>query len=450
MKLARACAQFAIYLVPAVAIGLAFALLLIGRGRVGLAARVYGGPPGLDGVVAWRVVAIARSVGVEVPLRGESLQLSVSDGSNPVIVRGVTDEDGAWEARLALGTQRGSMRVEVSTVGQKPRIIGLNQISPNIPAWQGSFKLDPLAVQGVSSGDLVISVSPARGMLAVPYPEDIVLEVRERSGGDPVRAASITLHGQGAVIEGSDRLVTDNQGRCRTRLHAIEHEARLEITALSTTGQEGKWSGALPVEPGAMWIDPAASREGQVRVLSPVERRQAYVTLLTQSSRLYCVRLALQSDSGGARGAIAIPKPPPHSWILISQDPPGRETDAVAWPVPDPDGHPRASATIRTPLVVDGTPMVEKAVRAQSLRTRVRALSVLGAAALIEAILLWWRARVSRRETEASMVGQPDLDEALKKSFASGPVFWMRMVIGSVLIALGFLSFALLTWIGTS
>ncbi|MBI5538160.1 MAG: hypothetical protein HY898_35890 [Deltaproteobacteria bacterium] len=442
--------QFSIYIVPGLAIGLACTLLLGGRARTGLGARVYGGPPGPDGVAAWRVVAVERALGVELPMRGTALRLVASDASSEVSAQGVTDEDGAWEARLPLGKTHGVMRVEVRTVAPQPRILGLNQFPIGIPTWQAAMHTDPLPVLGTVTGDLSLLVSPARGILTAPYPEDVLVQVLDRAKGDPVAAATVSVEGMGAAVDGPDKVTANDQGWARLRIHAVEHEAKLLITARSATGQQGSWSGVLPVMPGGLWIEPGPSRDGHVRILSPVGHRMAFVTLLTRSSRLFATGLKLEPDNGGARGSVDIPKPPRDSWILVSPDPPGRETEAVAWPVPGDDGLARPTIEIRTPLLVDGMPLAELAAKRQAMRTRVRAFSVLGIAALIEAALLWWRAIQERKDIEHTLAGQADLDDALKKSFSSGYAFWVRMMIAAALIALGFFSVALVTWIGTS
>jgi len=450
MTFAQRAVQLTIYLVPGLAIGLACTLLLGGRARTGLGARVYGGPPGPDGVAAWRVVAVERALGVELPLRGATLQLVASDASSEVSVQGVTGEDGAWEARLALGRTQGTVRVAVRTVGPQPRVIGLNQFPVGVPTWQQALHIDELPIHGTVTGDLALLVSPARGILTAPYPEDLLVQVRDRVRGEPVRAVTVSAQSMGAAVDGPDQVVTDDHGWARLRVHAVEHEARLQISARAPSGEQGTWTGVLPVMPGGLWIDPVSSRDGHVLVLSPVGHRQAYVTLLTRSSRLFSTSIKLEPDDGGARGSVDIPKPPQDAWILVSPDPPGRETEAVAWPVPAVDGTARPTAEIRTPLLVDGMPLAEKAAKLQALRTRVRAFTVLGIAALIEVALLWWRAIQERVDIEHTLEGQPDIGDALRASFSSGYKFWVRMMIATAIIALGFFSVALVTWIGTS
>jgi hypothetical protein len=449
MSAVQRTARYAMLVVPGVAIALACAMLLLTRTRSGTAARMFGGPPGPDGVAAWRVVAVERSLGVETPLRGANLQLVASDGARSWQAQGVTDDEGAWEARVALGTSLGSVRVEIRTTGPQPHVIGFNQMAIGVPAWQASFRTDPLPLPGQASGDLAISVSPSRGILAPPYPEELVVQVRDSHGAAPLSGVAVSAQGQGIAVDAAQPSITDAHGRARVLLHVVEHDAKLQLQARSPTGQQGSWTGGLPVMPGGMWVEPGPSAQGRIRIQSPVAHKYAYVTSLLRNARLFSTRVPLQPESGGATGAVDIPQPPADAWILISPDPPGWETEALAWPVPAPDGGARPSAELRTPLLLDGVPAAEHAVRAQALRTRARALTVLGLAALLEAALLWWRAMQARDELQALLAREPELDSSLRSSIDSGRAFWLRMMLGAAIIGFGFFGVALVTWLGT-
>jgi hypothetical protein len=442
----RRIAVAAMYVVPGVAIASACAILLFGRARTGLAARIYGGPPGPDGVAAWRVVAVERTYAIETPLRGVGVQLVAADGSREVSAQGVTDDEGAWEARVDVG-KAANMRLLVRTLGPQSRVIAAGQILVHSPSWQAALRLDPLPIPGQVTGQLSITISPARGILASPYPEEVVVQVRAR--GQPAADVRVSAGGQGLSIDGPESITTDHNGIARLRLRATDHDVHLNIQARAASGEQGEWSGQMPVMPGGLWLDPAASVEGRVLLQSPVAHRFAYVTSITRTARLSSQRIALKPDRGGAVGTAELAAPPRDGWILLSPDPPGREANAIGWPVPPSDGSPRASVELRTPLLVDGIPMAEQQMKRQSMRTRSRALTVLGLAAVLESALLWWRAKQEREEAEAAVAHQPDLGEALRSSLSSGAAFWMRMVIAMAIVAVGFFSVALVTWIGT-
>ena len=212
----------------------------------------------------------------------------------------------------------------------------------------------------------------------------------------------------------------------------------------------GSWSGLLPVIPGALWIDPRGAADGRVRISSPVGHHFAYLTTIGRSSRLHATRVELVSDESGALGETIIPRPPADGWLLVSPDPPGRESQALGWPViVDDSADPRPSLVMRTPLLLDGMPMAEREMKRQSLRTRVRALTVLGLGALLEAALIWLRVQKLQDEVDAALRALPEDAPELGPVLSGGKGFWIRLFVACVLVGLGFFAVALITWLGT-
>ncbi len=439
----------AIYVVPGCTILLTAALLLHGRVRSGPAARIYGGPPGPDSIAAWRVCAVDRAVGVELPIRHSPIAVVLHIGSRRIALDAVTDDEGAAEVRIPLGSPAESAQVEVLLAGPEPRMLCAGRVPLSVPAWAASQHADPLPIPGSAEGSLAVSVSPMRGSFAAPYPDKVSIRVIDPTSLLPVSGVAVSIKGQGMAWDGPPSATTDDQGRVRLGLRPLDHEVRLEVLA-TAPGRQGRWTGLLPVVPGALWLDPRGAADGRLRISSPVGHRFAYVTTVDRSSRLHATRIPLTPDEGGAFGEASIPTPPRGAWLLLSPDPPGRETPSVAWPVLAPDSaDPRPSLRMRTPLLVDGMPMAERLMKRQSLRTRVRALSVLGLGALLEAALMWLRARQLQDEVDRALAAMPDAEPDLAVTMRGGKGFWLRMVVACALAGLAFFAVALVTWLGT-
>jgi hypothetical protein len=177
------------------------------------------------------------------------------------------------------------------------------------------------------------------------------------------------------------------------RMHAID--ADIEIAA---TGRSATWRGILPVVPGAIWLDPAPLATGKVRVVAPVLREFAYATLATENARLWGGIIPLSVDARGfAAGEIdwpgAVHPMGPRGlpsdealWLTLASDPLASGAGTVGWPVPS--DRIRDERPFRDLLLLDGMPAAEK--RDQDRRYRARGLSAvaLGAAAVLEGVLL--------------------------------------------------------------
>jgi hypothetical protein len=227
----------------------------------------------------------------------------------------------------------------------------------------------------------------------------------------------------------------------------------MEIHAVAPSGETGSFECAVPARTGALWIDPDKLVNGTVFVASPVRHRQAFLTFFTQHARLLGTRIDLESDGiGGATGSMLLPPMPNEpAWVLVSPDPPGAggEEDVTAWPIPrSDDPRPTEAAHLSTPLLADGMPQALAASKDRAHMGRLRAMLILVAAALIESSLLWLRARQAKRELQELLTSHADADEALSRALLGGSQFWIRMLIASLLVALGFGALAFVTWVG--
>jgi hypothetical protein len=267
----------------------------------------------------------------------------------------------------------------------------------------------PARLVGHATGDLAIDVAARRGVFAAPFPDDLVVTVRD--GETPVQDARITLRTDAADLAGvppsrdperSLTLIASERGEVRFGVTPHMHTVAIDID-VTATDRAAAWHGLLPVVPGAIWLDPTSYANGSIQVVAPVPREVAYVTIATASARLWGGVIALHSGEtqGYSRGGIEWPKGirapeiGTHEpiWITLSSDPLQTSAGTVGWPVHRATWPVFPTAILderpfRDLLLLDGMPAAEK--RDQARRYRARALSAvaLGAAAVLEGILL--------------------------------------------------------------
>ncbi len=447
--------QIALHVVPGSAVVVAAALALVTRTPNPVGARLYGGPPDSNHVAAWRIVVLERDHGYYSALAGLHVRLAARAGSARTTAEGTTDDDGAWEARIALPDARAA-EVAVEVVAdpfEQPLVTATIPVRP--PAWQSSFRRMTKATAGEARGALRVSVTAARSAFAAGFPEDVCVHVVTADAAEPVAGAHVRVSGEGFSADPAGELVANANGDACLRVVPTHHLPAMQVVATTPSGLEGTWDGTLTVTPGSMWVDPWAVARGRLVVRSPVAHRAAYLTVFNERSRLLATKVKLDRDRhGDAVGAIDTPPLPPGDvWVLASPDPQGEgmEGHHVAWPVQsgsiDLHAGVMPSATVRTPLLADGIPAVVAAVRADERIARMRILALLAAAALIEAVLLFIRSRMARQELEALLSSHADIDEALLHTIAGGARFWLKLVIAAVLIAALLGALALVVWI---
>ena len=451
--------HLAMYALPGIAVIAVVVSSWFARTGDTMAARIYGGPPGPDRVLSWRVVLQRRDRGYYDPVPNIPLVVRVLAGDQSAQTEGVTDDEGAWEVRLPLPPGACSTLSVIAHRRDDPRPLATGDV-PVAPAlWSQSFGRVDALLSGRRSGDLRIEVAALRGIMAAPFPDQILIRVSRPADAADVANASISLSAQGVDLPKDTNLRTDAFGRLLLRLTPTFHSPTIEIRATDEAGVQGAFEGVLPVQAGALWLDPDALARGRIEVASPVGHRHAYITVFNRNARLFATRLDMTADAdGGARGGIALPPLPDGDlWLLTSPDPQGQgvEAQTVAWPLTlgtrdEPRPSARDGARVLTPLLLDGVPTMTANLRSDAVAGRFRAMLILAAAALLESVLLAWRARQARRELELLLASHADIDEALTKAMLGGSRFWIKLVIAALVIAVGFTAMALVTWLGAA
>ena len=436
--------------IPAVAVASVMLSSLLAGMPNTVAARIYGGPPGHDGTIAWRVVASWRDRGSYVPLAQQQLSIQSHDA---LLAVGTTDNEGAWEARIPLhslpsATDPLDITVRCHNGKNSGDVLLQAPIALYPPAWSTSIRRLSHRIEGRRTGPLQVDVSLMRGTIAATFPERAV--VRVTSNSTPIPGARVVLTGDGVSFQPSHTLSTNAQGRAEVTLVAPLPSSTIEVQATDASGQSGTFEGVLPVRAGAFWIDPDRLVQNTIAVTSPVGHPYAYVTVFDEHARLFGARLSLTRDAfGGATATMPLPSRA-HSWILAIPDPPGAEIErqSLAWPVITSPDEPAEATHVSTPMLADGMPAAIAASKERRHAHRLRALLILTAAAMIETGLIGLRSRNARQQIKQLLASDVEIEISVSRTVVGGFRFWLMMLIATSLIAVAFGILAFVTWWG--
>jgi hypothetical protein len=433
---------FALPVVAVLVIG--FALFGVGAPRPYSGVRVFGGPTEAATVLSWRVAVVERFGEVEQPAAGQKLELELqlADGRKAQWV-GEVDALGMCAPRVLFGTPGVGGRLAVSARAVShagSESLGSGRVELRIDAWQKRAARVGGWSTGSAKGDLAIRVALARGVLAVPFAEKLLIEVRDARGA--VRGAALDLEPEGLDLVGAAaKLVTDQQGRAETSVAAREHNVALRVRAKATDGRSGEWYAMLYVVPGALSADLV---QDELRILSPIQRDDAFYALIDENGRLAGGPVKLEPDGRG--GAVALldlpPLPSGPIWAVVSGEPELDSGSTVGWPLrPKGPGEPLATLTIPDQLLLDTLPQgfardAERRKYARWLAGVFTALSVALAYALLAS-----RARAAQAALEAHLARAGAGLEGVERAAGRGLGLWL--VIAALCLALGFTIVAL-------
>jgi hypothetical protein len=396
--------------VPSIAMTVVgFALFGPGSTRPFDGGQIWGGPVVGRRRLTLRVAVIERLHGVDSMHAIGDLLVRVRDGDGaPAAVRCTTRSDATCDVVLDFDHEtRGPLLATVSTENELEPLAAGEIAAPS--EWGGATR--PARLIGQSRGDLEVALYARRGIFAAPFRDELVAEVKRN--GAPVPGARITFRADAAELDGglpdgSARVVADASGGAVIGLKPLTHTLEVSATAEGPAAATGTFDGILPVVAGAMWLDPAAALAGTLRVVSPVPRELAYLSLATASERLWGGTVPLHVDSlGFASGAIDWPAEASDArspvWLTLSSDPRGSGAGTVGWPLArrgtDPQPSARDERAFRDKLLLDGMPLAEQRDGARRRRARTLSAVALGAAAVLEGILL---ADTTRQKGERS------------------------------------------------
>jgi hypothetical protein len=439
-----------LFTLPVVAVlVIAFALFGVGAPRPYGGIRVFGGPTEGVTVLAWRVAVIERLGEVEQPaaINELELELTLGDGRK-AMWRGDLDALGMCAPRVELGARvarvaGAPIAVTARAVsGETSEPLGGGRVELGIATWRERARRIGGFIASAPKGDLVIRAALSRGVLAVPFVEQLLIEVRDARG--PVAGVGLELDPEGLDFgSGVTRLalVTDARGRAEARVAPREHNVALRIRAKAADGRTGEWYSMPYVVPGALHAELV---QGKLRILSPILRDVAFYALINENGRLAGGPVKLEPDGRG--GAVALFEPPPLPagplWAVVSAEPELDSGGTVGWPLrPDPSGEPRETLTIPDQLLLDTVP--QGFARDSERRKRARWLA--GVFTALSAALAWAllisRARAAQAALEQHFARAGEGLEGVER--AAGRGLGLGLLIAALCLGLGFTIVAL-------
>lgn len=268
-------------------------------------------------------------------------------------------------------------------------------------------------LEGKVDGPLSLRVGLVQGVVAVPFPASLVVEVRR--DGAPVVGHWVSPPGvQGGKIN-EVASITDEDGYARFTVIPEQHVIELSVVIpgpIEAPVEVSSWFGHLPVVAGALHGE---IREGRLWVSSPIERSWAYVdfysaaepeqapnardhTTVDASAPLqtWATNVRLRRDNDWFTGFVDLPDAARVPGFAVTSSEPDLQSMAlVGWPVgvtlPTP------TLDVRSPLLFDGLERARRAVTAR--RHAVKGYGSLAAllGALCEGACLLLLGRATRR-----------------------------------------------------
>ena len=459
MTVSAATERVAIVLTPALALLIVAGALRLGAGGRVRGARLHGRGPGHGrSGLALQLQVIAEEGGVPEALGGVAISMSGTAHGTTATWDGSTNADGIAEAWLALPGVTWGDAVHVRATAAD----GGTLVEGAIP-WPGPSPaaevLTQPAMPARRSGELWIDVFLPDGKLVPGFSERAIVSVKSALDGSGIDGASLTfLPEPGLSVEPTSSR-TANGGTCEVRLTAEFLLANLAIEGSARTGPmlaRATWVGALPVAPGAAGVELARVIPRGTRwpldLVVPLATRRLYVEVDDPWGRDFGAALDIVPAEEGGSASLMLPALSPGTyWLVTSSDARGAErldgsTMARSFTVASGPGDatpgmpPRAAPFVRT-LELDGLALPRRRARERRNQGLAIALAALGAAAVLEVVLLLRaahaaRGRLSRLVAAVDAVGKDAEGAALSPDGSRGVVVLiLATLLGLALIA---------------
>lgn len=401
----------------------ALLMLVIGGAQPILGVRLWGGAIAPEsGRASFRVLLAERERGFESAAAGRRIRiLAWTAEGERAAWEGVTGPDGSAEASL-LWEGHARLPITVRVEDDEGEILGEAELPTRLDDW-GPGQSFPSKLRGRVEGELSISAALVRGVLAPPFREEAVVELRE--GGAALAEARIEVSAEGALLDDGKgqgdlrpklRLSTDAEGRARFGITPSFFDVSLVVEALEGA-RSGRFEAKLPVLQGAIWLAPSAEDPRLRTIVSPVSRERAYLSIATAERRVFGASVELISDGRGhASGEVDLSSIFPaishetSAILTLASSPDFQGAGTVGWPLFAPsDPFSGASHPIRDVLLFDSMPERERLE--EDRRRGVARISglILLIAAVAEAFLLLRASRaghliVARTEGDPALI----------------------------------------------
>lgn len=408
-----------------------FAIFVAGGPRAYHGVRVFGGPTEGASRLSLRLSAVERFMEIEAPSRGGEITVEARFGEGrSTTARATPDEMGNACVVLETGsTIRGPVALTVtSSLG----VLAKGTLSLAPEQWAARAREQGGWLRGRQAGALTIRAAPTRGAFAIPFPDQLRVEI-ERAGG-PVVGARISVEVEGATVVGNPA-PTDARGRSTLTLAPIDHIVSLTLTAMTEAGEKGTFTGFVPISVGALR---AAEQDGQLRVESAVERDVSYFAVISASERLAGGVVAMSPNGrGGSVGLAPLPPlPPVPLWAVVSGEPELDSASTVGWPLREPaEGELARTRAVPDQLLLDGLTLGFGAETARRQKARWVALGFTLLAALLAAALLVREGQRSASELDRHLLAA-GADPVERREQAKER--WLGLVVAVLCVAMGF------------
>ena len=418
----------------------AFVMLGPGKARPVQAVRLYGGPlPEGAREASFRLVAIEEDCGFRAKVAGAKLRV-VAEGEGTARWEGATGPDGTAEVRLGW-EQAPTGPVRLRVTNEEGKFLAAGELPRQVEGW-GEGEGRPAELSGNRTGEIALRVAVVRGLLAAPFLERVLIDASLR--GAPAAQARLRVAATGARLGQAGEeasLVTDAMGRAVLEVAPLSHAPELFVEA-KLGEAEGRFEAVLPVLPGAMWLEPAEAGVAKRKIVSPVERKVAYVAVATPRVRLFGAAVPLVPDGRGlAEGVLDLgPVLPllreePHAVLMLASSEDFEGAGTAAWPLwTEADPFALVVRPIGDVLLLDGLPEARAMEAKRRRRAALWAGAALGVATVLESLLL---VRAARRGRLARANGiEADLVRG------AGPT--LALAIAATLLALAAVGFVVL------
>jgi hypothetical protein len=349
-------------------------------------ARVWGGPWQGQRTLSVRIATVEQRGGADTAWAAGDIEVEIGT----ISARAALGAPGLYDANIALDhpLDRGERVIVRSS---RAGVIADGPLEPVHGGWGPLRRGGPLPAQG--QGPLSVSAIAGRGVIAPPFPEFLI--VRVASGKDPASGAVVRVETDGATAQMAESGLVNSLGNASGTVSATTREAAIRLTAQSPQGLGGTLVVPLPTITGAMWLDPdgLSEKPPRIRIVSPVPRSLAYVTIADDTARLWGGTIPLApGEKAASEGSVPWPVArssdvPAHTvrqaWITVSPDVFAASAMSVGWPILLGDGLApvRPSDALEERrfadfLLLDGVPATEH--REARTRAAARVIGMVG------------------------------------------------------------------------
>lgn len=405
---------------PLVAVATMMLGLRVGAGSAVRSASIFaapvGRPVGAAVPVSLQVLTWLEDRGVRETIAMTGLELVARAGGRTATWRGASNADGIAEANVSLDDLREGDRIEV-TLRSGPELLA----EGTVPVTRRARPQEGGDVRfSKREGAITLDVRIEGERLVPGFESTVWIHAR----GAPSRL--VVEPEPGLLVPHGPRPACEN-GWAELGATAQGHVVGMRVDASDDAQHAGVWFGALPVAPGAFFVDlpRAATFPRTIPLHAPNPRTVVYAEIDDEHGRVFAAALPVTTEPGmpTPRALFDVPALAPGlHWLVASGEPRGAETlagAAIARPfyVPGETTPPTSERAcelgpwlarhpaqpLARSLAIDGMSTRGAANRRRHFAGLVLGLGSLATAALLEFLLLTAASREAHDALRASL-----------------------------------------------